>query len=303
METSIDSDCKLILYADDSAIFYAHKDPHIISRKLGSVLDKCSTWLVNNKLSLHLGKTECILFGPKRKLNDFKDFSIVCNNHVIKSADHVKYLGVIIDNSLSGDYIVDSIVQKVNSRLKFLYRQARFLDLKCKMSLCSSLIQCHIDYASSAWYSGLSKSFKQKLQICQNKMVRFICGFSSRHSVDYTILSSMNMLNVEDRVKQLRLNHVFNIFHDTAPSYLRDNFVFRRANSGRQTRSCTNLNFIVPKVKTCQSSTFYFNAIRDWNEVPLSLKETKCKDNFKSNIKAFLLERGLSKKNSELYFY
>ena len=110
METSIDSDCKLILYADDSAIFYAHKDPHIISRKLGSVLDKCSTWLVNNKLSLHLGKTECILFGPKRKLSGFKDLSIVCNNHVIKSADHVKYLGVIIDNCLSGDYIVDSIV-------------------------------------------------------------------------------------------------------------------------------------------------------------------------------------------------
>ena len=111
----------------------------------------------------------------------------------------------------------------------------------------------------------------------------------------------MNMLNVEDRVKQLRLNHVSNIFHDTAPSYLRDNFVIRRANSGRQTRSCANLNFIDPRVKTCQSSTFYFNAIKDWNEVPLSLKETKFKDNFKSNIKG--LEGGLSKKNSELYFY
>ena len=82
METSIDSDCKLILYADDSAIVYAHKDPHIISRKLGSVLDKCSTWLVNNKLSLHLGITECVLFGPKRKLSDFKDFSIVCNKQI-----------------------------------------------------------------------------------------------------------------------------------------------------------------------------------------------------------------------------
>ena len=67
------------------------------------------------------------------------------NNHFIKSADHVKYLDVIIDNCLNGDYIVDSIVQKVNRRLKFLYRQARFLNLKCKMSLWSSLIQCHID--------------------------------------------------------------------------------------------------------------------------------------------------------------
>ena len=121
--------CCYTICADDSAIFYAHKDPRVIFSKLGSVLDKCSTWLVNNKLSLHLGKTECSLFGSKRKLSDFKDFSIVWNNHVIKSADHVKYLGVIIDNSLSRDYIVDSIVQKVNSRLKFLYRQARFLDL------------------------------------------------------------------------------------------------------------------------------------------------------------------------------
>ena len=71
MSISTDKDCKLILYADDSAIFFAHKDPVVISAKLSSVLSQCSSWLVNNKLSLHLGKTECILFGPKRKLKEF----------------------------------------------------------------------------------------------------------------------------------------------------------------------------------------------------------------------------------------
>ena len=50
------------------------------------------------------------------------------------------YLGVIIDKSLSGAITVESIVKKVNSRLKFLFRQARFLDAKCKMSLCSALV-------------------------------------------------------------------------------------------------------------------------------------------------------------------
>ena len=280
MSTSIDKNCKLILYADDSAIFFAHKDPHLISEKLGSVLNQCSTWLINNKLSLHLGKTECILFGPKRKLKYFLNFTICCNNHVINATEHVKYLGVYIDNSLSGDLIVDSVVQKVNSRLKFLYRQARFLDFKCKMSLCASLIQCHIDYACSAWYSGLSKCFKHKLQICQNKMVRFICGYSPRQSVNYTVLSSLNMLCVEDRVKQLRLNHVFNIYHNKAPSYLKNNLVIKTPNSGRQTRSCTNLDFLIPRVKTCESTTFYYNGIKDWNELPLSVKESKSKDLF-----------------------
>ena len=161
------------------------------------------------------------------------------------------------------------------------------------MPLCSSLIQCHIHYASSAWYTGLSKCFKHKLQICQNKIVRFIYGFSSTQNVDYTILSSVNMLNVEDQVKQLRLNHVFNIFHKTAKSYLMGNFVIRRPNSGRQIKHCTNLNFIVSKVKTYQFSTFYFNAIKDCkcSELSLSIKLMKCKANFKSIIRSFLLSK------------
>ena len=53
MPISLGSECKLILYADDSAILFSHKNPHIISQKLGNILDMCSQWLVDNKLSLH----------------------------------------------------------------------------------------------------------------------------------------------------------------------------------------------------------------------------------------------------------
>jgi hypothetical protein len=63
MGISIDQECKLILLADDSAILFAHKNPSIISQKLGQTLESCSTWLVDNKLSLHLGKTESLIFG------------------------------------------------------------------------------------------------------------------------------------------------------------------------------------------------------------------------------------------------
>ena len=74
MSMSISGECKLMLYADDSAILYSHKDPRVISERLGQELESCSKWLVDNKLSLHLGKTESILFGSKRKLKKIKDF-------------------------------------------------------------------------------------------------------------------------------------------------------------------------------------------------------------------------------------
>ena len=32
MYTSVTADCKLIIYADDSAILFSHKDPEVISQ-------------------------------------------------------------------------------------------------------------------------------------------------------------------------------------------------------------------------------------------------------------------------------
>ena len=63
MVISIDPDCKLLLYANDITILFSHKDPDQIAHKLGKVLESCSDWLFDNKLSLQLGKTECIFLG------------------------------------------------------------------------------------------------------------------------------------------------------------------------------------------------------------------------------------------------
>ena len=109
MQISLNSDCKLVLYADDSAIFYAHKSPQVISDKLSQALDNCSEWLIENKLSLHLGKTESILFGPKQKLKNVVDFNIKSNGHTVDSSEKVKYLVMHIDTFLNGEFIVESI--------------------------------------------------------------------------------------------------------------------------------------------------------------------------------------------------
>ena len=152
MELSISSECKLLLYADDSAILYSNKDPRVISDKLGLELEMCSKWLVDNKLSLHMGKTQCIIFGFKWKLRKYINFfSVECNGHTIKAQRSVKYLGLTLDDQSTGEAIVNNIVKKVNGRLKFLYRQCNFLEEKLWKFICSAFIQCHIDYACSSW--------------------------------------------------------------------------------------------------------------------------------------------------------
>ena len=125
MVISIDPGCKLLLYADDSTIMFSHKDPDQIAHKLGKVLESCSDWLVDNKLLLHLGKTGCTLFGSKRKLKRVKDFEVTCNGHTIEHTTSLKYIGLNIDNLLSGELVVNNILSKVNARLKFMYRHKK----------------------------------------------------------------------------------------------------------------------------------------------------------------------------------
>ena len=52
-----DVDRKLLLYADDSALLVYCRSVADIENKLGVQLSSGSNWMVENKLSLHLGKT------------------------------------------------------------------------------------------------------------------------------------------------------------------------------------------------------------------------------------------------------
>ena len=89
--------------------------------------------------------------------------------------------------------------------------------LVCQLekTLSSALKFCHFDYSCSAWYSGLNKVLKSELQMAQNKVIRFI----HRERITNEMLSELNLVNVDTRVKQLKLNHVYKIVIKNCPAY------------------------------------------------------------------------------------
>lgn len=117
----------------------------IIAQKLSSVLETCSLWLVDNRLSLHLGKTESILLVHQENLKMLQILKFCVMVMLLKVLTVLKYLGFCIEKFLSCKNIVLSIIQKVNARLKFLYRNAYCIGTQSRMILCSVLIQCFFD--------------------------------------------------------------------------------------------------------------------------------------------------------------
>ena len=102
MSTAIGPNCSLFLYADDSALAVSSHSLTFIQEQLSSNMGSLSKWLMENGLSLHLGKTECILFGNNKKLSKAPELNIVCNDVKIQNTNCIKYLGCNIDNTMSG---------------------------------------------------------------------------------------------------------------------------------------------------------------------------------------------------------
>ena len=182
------------------------------------------------------------------------------------------------------------IIKKVNSRLKFLYRQANFLDQNIKKILCSALVLCLFDYSISSWYGGVLAQMSKSLQVAQNKVIRFILSKEARYHITTDDYKALNFLNIHNRAKQLRLNHVFDVFNELGPEYLRSHFT--RVSSVHQysTRNSVQ-NFKVPKSTTIISGSFYYNAIRDWASLPTEIKSIPNKPNFKKSVKTHLLNQ------------
>ena len=148
--------CKVLTYADDTVLLVSNRCLHIVSQQLSSELTNCFHWLTNNHMSMHMGKTEVIVFSSRRKRHLAKNFVISCQGQQIFAKPEVKYLGLKLDSILSGNSIVDNIVSKSTSRLKFLYRHANCLDQKSRKTLVSALIQSYFDYNAPAWYDGIT---------------------------------------------------------------------------------------------------------------------------------------------------
>ena len=154
--------CELLLYADDTCLIFQHNDIKEIEIQLNKNFSLICDWFVDNKLSIHFGedKTKSILFSSKRKIKKASPLNIQYKDIKIKKYTIITYLGCIRDETLSGESMVTHVINKVNSRLRFLYRQNKFLDIPLRRLLSNAMIQPFFGYACNAWYPNLNKILK-----------------------------------------------------------------------------------------------------------------------------------------------
>ncbi len=90
--------CSILMYADDTVLFFSAKQASIIEETLNNELAEIDQRLCENSLFINVSKTEAMLFGTTPKLCGVDSFSINVNGVPLKRVSHFKNLGVVFDH-------------------------------------------------------------------------------------------------------------------------------------------------------------------------------------------------------------
>jgi hypothetical protein len=107
------SNVKLILYAEDTRLIIANPSPMVIVNNVNETLMAVTTWFNNNHLSLNLYKTAYLQFRKKKKKK--LDFNISSSKVQISQETNIKFLGLIVDETLSWKSHITHLSKRLGS--------------------------------------------------------------------------------------------------------------------------------------------------------------------------------------------
>ena len=127
-------DCHLasdiILYADDTVIYYSTKNVSDLDHHINADLRTVSEWFSRNLLTLNISKCNFVIFGSPKKLNHIQDILVEVEGTCIERTQSFKCLGMTFNQSMSWADHIDAISMKTNQRIGLIRRIRNALPLQ-----------------------------------------------------------------------------------------------------------------------------------------------------------------------------
>ena len=188
-----------------------------------------------NKLSLNPTKTEyMILDHPRRRKNRGLLPQVFMNREKIKQVDKTKYLGVIVDDTLSWEEQYESVKKKVAGGLAAMKKLKGILPQSMLFQVYKALVESHLRYADVVWGS-LFETKITALQRLQNRAFEIIQGLKIKDSLIRPTFSIDQMFQFDRSVL------MYKIINKICPESLHDKFAERSSISKYDTRNKTDL--------------------------------------------------------------
>lgn len=275
----------IILYADDTNVFFSGRDLALLERQTNLWLENLSIWLNTNKLNLNTRKTKYMIF---RAYNKRLGQQVLLNfrGECIEQVTSHKFLGIVFNENLSWSPHIDKLRTDISRCIGIIYKMKYLLPAWLKRQLYYSLVHSRLNYCLLVWGST-GKTNIENLYRLQKKVLRIIenapyFSHSSPLFKKHRVLTIMNILN-----KKLSLT----IYHQIKTD---SNDFYRKYTSRTHEYGFRQVIYTKPKTRTNyghQKLSYQIPNILNSHPAILTMaQDAKSEQGFKRKLDMYLLE-------------
>ena len=234
-------------------------------------LEKVVEWFNANELIINYDKTSVLYFHNKTNPCNINDVQIFINNINLNVSSSVKFLGILLDDTLSFQDHRLYITNKISKNIGVLCKLRVFLPEKVLFMLYNCLILPYLHYCNITW-AGVGTTKLEPLHKLQKKALR-ICTNSHYQAHSRPLFFRLRTLNIYDIHKIQSAIMMYNVYNNYVPKRVCQMFILNKSVHSYNTRSCIKYHY--PKVSTqLMLYSFRHNGPRIWND--LTDKLTLC---------------------------
>ncbi len=168
---------KICLFADDTNVSIVSDDHILLKENAQNTLFDLSEWFAANKLSLNKVKSCYSIFASQSKLSSVPGYlnTIQLGNMIIKRVHYAKYLGLILDESLSFKEHIEDLTKQLN-KLANSCKIVRYrVENNNKYNIYFTYTYSKILYRIQVYGSACNTYMKQ-IQVQQNTSLKVYCS-------------------------------------------------------------------------------------------------------------------------------
>ena len=271
-----------ILYADDTNALYSNSSLNTLVNIIQKEMNKIVEWLNANKLSINTSKTKFIIFKSKNKFLP-QQITFELNDHIIKQASYVKFLGVIIDQDFTWKNHISLVLKNIIKFTGLIAKLRHFTNKNTLKLAYYALVYPYLTYGNIVWGNTYPTRL-QKLLNVQKKIVRLINfkSYMDHSEPSFKYLKILNIYQINDYLCSLfmfRFNYCQNM-PDLFDDYFKQNNALHKHN----TRNSTKLHMSYNRTNY-RTYTIFHKGVLIWNVLNEEIKNTKTYYSFKKKAK------------------
>ena len=212
-------------YADDTTPYNSSDNIQSVINSLETASEKLFNWFKSNSMKANAEKCHLLLSSNEKLFANI-------DNIPVESSSCEKLLGIQIDNKLTFENHLKTILKKTSQKLHALARISPYMNIAQKRTIMKAFITSQFGYCPLVWMFH-SRAINNRINKLHERSLRIV--YKDRSSTFEDLLEKDNSVTIHQRNLQMLLLEMYKVKYGLAPEII--SYIFQSRNNLKNLRN------------------------------------------------------------------